>query len=85
MDLRDKLLLTFDEVAELCSISKRSVSRAVHDGELKVVQAPGTSSHRGKRIPRKEVEAWMERQSEEVAEVIRRIRGPRDLREGREA
>ncbi len=85
LSLRDKLLLTFGEVAELCSISKRSLSRAVRERELRVVQAPGTSGNRGKRIPLEEVEAWMERQSEQVAEVIKRIRGPRDLREDQES
>ena len=62
MDASIKMLLTFEEVAELCSVSKRSVSRAVRAGELRAMQAPGTRGHRGKRIPRQEVESWMQRQ-----------------------
>ena len=58
----DRVLLTFEEVAEMLSISKRSVSRAVQQKELKVVQAPGTFSSQGKRIPLQEVEDWLRRQ-----------------------
>ena len=58
----DRVLLTFEEVAEMCSISRRSVSRAVQQGELIVVQAPGTIGNKGKRIPFQEVKDWLRRQ-----------------------
>ncbi|NQU47215.1 MAG: helix-turn-helix domain-containing protein [Planctomycetes bacterium] len=58
----DRVLLTFEEVAEICSISRRSVSRAVQNGELLVVQAPGTIGNKGKRIPLQEVQSWLLRQ-----------------------
>ena len=72
----DKLLLTYEEVAKLFSISKRSICRAVQDGELEAVQAPGTTGTRGKRISREEVFGWLGRQGKERAKVLARFKAP---------
>ena len=59
---RGPLLLTFRQAAEECACSYRSIQRAVKDGELKVVNAPGTIGHKGKRIPFQALEAWLKKQ-----------------------
>lgn len=70
-----KVLLTFEEVAGMCSISRKSVSRAVRSGELKAIQAPGTTGAKGRRIPMAEVLAWLQRQGDEQENTTGRFRG----------
>jgi len=59
---RGPLLLTFRQAATKCACSYRSIQRAVKDGEIQAVQAPGTIGHRGKRIPLRTLEAWLDQQ-----------------------
>lgn len=55
------LLLTFREAAAKCACSCRSIQRAIQEGELQAVNAPGTSGNRGKRIPFRTLEEWLRR------------------------
>ncbi len=59
---RGPLLLKFQQAAEECACSYRTIQRAVKAGELKIVNAPGTIGHKGKRIPRRALEAWLKKQ-----------------------
>ena len=59
---RGPLLLTFRQAATKCACSYRSIQRAVKDGELACVNAPGTIGHRGKRIPLRALDAWLDEQ-----------------------
>ena len=56
-----RALLRIQEVASACGVSSRTVLRAIADGELNVVQAPGTRGHKGKRITNTSFNAWLEK------------------------
>lgn len=56
-------LLTFDEVARRCGVHKATVRRAVARGELVVVNAPGTTGNKGKRVTSASLQAYLQRQS----------------------
>lgn len=65
---RDLALLTYREVAELCSMHVRTVARAVERGDLVSVNAPGTRGHKGKRITRRSLEAFQDSQPKPAQE-----------------
>jgi hypothetical protein len=52
----EKLLLTYRETSEILGISMRSLTRAVKQGELIPVQAPGTRGRSGRRFLAQDVE-----------------------------
>ncbi len=75
----DRLLLTFREAAELCSVSQKTISRAVKAGHLTAIQAPGTRGVKGRRIAQAELDSWQSRQTQEAEKAraaVRETRGP---------
>ncbi|MCC7010915.1 MAG: helix-turn-helix domain-containing protein [Planctomycetes bacterium] len=60
------VLLTVDQLAELCAVSPRCISRAIRDGKLRVMQAPGTVGAKGRRIARSELFRWIAEQDGEA-------------------
>lgn len=56
-------LLTFSEVAKLCQVHVATVRRAIARGELDVVNAPGTTGKRGKRVTAVSLQAYLDRQA----------------------
>lgn len=59
-------LLTYQFVAEECSIHPVSVRRAVANGELVAVNAPGTVGNKGKRITLESFLKYLQKQGMEV-------------------
>lgn len=55
-------LLTFREVAKLCQVHVSTVRRAIARGELDVVNAPGTTGVKGKRVTSSSLDAYLARQ-----------------------
>lgn len=79
-------MLTFSEAAAFCSVSTKSISRAVKSGDLEVVQAPGTLGLRGRRIPREILEQWLsvqETRKDAARKQVTRSRGPSSGRQDR--
>lgn len=78
----ERILLTFAEVARLCSTSKRSIMRAVLAGELRAVQAPGTRGSRGRRIVARDIDAWLLSQEQERQLLVERFKSRSGCRAG---
>lgn len=74
----DRLLITFKEAAMLCSVSQKTISRAVKAGYLQGIQAPGTRGTKGRRISRAELDAWQGRQALEAEKARAAVRATRD-------
>ncbi len=53
-------VMTYAEVAGFLATTRRTVSRAVAEGELAAVQLPGTFGPKGRRILRSSVIALLE-------------------------
>lgn len=45
-----RLLITYRQAARICGVSVKSISRAVKRGELRSIQAPGTTGNAGLRL-----------------------------------
>jgi len=57
-DLRDKLVFTTGEAAEICQVSQQTIIRCFDSGRLKGFRVPGS---RFRRIPREELIKFMRR------------------------
>jgi len=79
----DRLLITFQEAADLCSVSQKTISRAVKAGYLQAIQAPGTRGTKGRRISRAELDSWQGRQALEAEKALKAVTGPRGPSGGR--
>lgn len=70
----DRMLLTLQEAADLCSVSRKSITRAVRAGNLRTLQAPGTIGLRGRRVLHSDLLAWLQWQVQDQHEARARIR-----------
>ena len=57
--LADRRLLRFNEACEVLGITMPTLRRAVDQGHLVCVQAPGTWSSKGKRILAESIDAFL--------------------------
>ncbi len=67
-DVRDKRHLTTGDVAALCGVSFRTVTRWIHRGALKAFKLPGRGDH---RIPRADLLQFLHDQSMPIPDELR--------------
>lgn len=56
------LLLTYQDAARACGCAVGAIRRAVKNGEIQVVNAPGTFGTKGRRVTAASLKAYVERQ-----------------------
>jgi hypothetical protein len=56
------LLLTYQDAARACGCGVSAIRRAVKLGELQIVNAPGTTGDKGRRVTAASMKAYVERQ-----------------------